>query len=209
MDTTTALKLPDSLEADDFLRLPATWEQYLAVVADTPYTLQFLDGEVLGSQADVVHESLVARLGWMLGNHYADVPDYWPLGSNIKIAVSEGYCDVNADLSVIKHPVDYGRTPTGRLEDEQITNPEIVVEVLSKSTRKFDQGEKLAEYKLIPSLQHILFVDQTKPFASVYSRTDNADEWLNQDYRTLESVVRLGELTLPMQDIYRKTVFAS
>lgn len=146
-------------------------------------------------------------LGRLLHNHFIDQEDYWVLGSNIKIAIAEGQCDFNADLSVVKHPIDYGTMPTGRPENWQFKNPEIVVEVLSKSTRKFDMTEKITYYKLIPSLQYILFVDQYRPFASVYSRTGVPDEWLNNDYRTLDSVVRMGNLELLMAAIYRKTVF--
>lgn len=202
-----SIKLPDALEENELLRLPATWEEYLMLVDETPYTIQFLNGEIIGSQANVAHETLIPILGWLLNNHYVDQEDYWVLGSNIKIAVAEGQCDFNADLSVVKQPIEYGAMPAGRPENCQFKNPEIVVEVLSKSTRKFDMTEKITYYKLIPSLQYILFVDQYRPFASVYSRTGVPDEWLNNDYRTLDSVVRLGDLELPMAAIYRKAVF--
>jgi Uma2 family endonuclease len=204
----TRSKLPDSIKEDnELLRVAASWNEYMAIVEQTPYTLQFFDGEVIGSQPDAIHETIIPNVGWLLGNYYNDKADYRVLGSNIKIAIIEEKIDFNADLSVVKEPVDYGLTPVGRPSNCQIKNPEIVVEVLSKSTRNFDQGEKLDCYKLMPSLQHILFVDQARPFASVYSRTAVPDEWLNHDYRTLESVVRLGDVLLPMQDIYRKVVF--
>ena len=132
---------------------------------------------------------------------------YDVLGSNVKIVIPNQESDVNADLSIVKEPVEYGSTSSGKLTTMRIKNPEIVVEVLSKSTRKFDLTEKITYYKLIPSLQYILFVDQYRPFASVYSRTGVPDEWLNHDYRTLDSVVRLGDLELPMAAIYRKMVF--
>ena len=146
-------------------------------------------------------------LGRLLCNHFIDQKDYWVLGGNIKIAIAEGHYDFNADLSVVRYPIDYGAMLAGRPENCQFKNPGIVVEVLSKSTRKFDRTEKITYYKLIPSLQYILFVDQYRPFASVYSRTGVPDEWLNNDYRTLDSVVRMGDLELPMAAIYRKTVF--
>ncbi len=204
------LKFPETLDEFDeneLVRLPATWDEYLDLAENAPYTVQFLNNEVIVSQASRLHESLVMILGRLLGNYFLDQEGYDVLGSNVKIMIPNQVGDFNADLSVVKEPVEYGLTPTGRVSTMRIKNPEIVVEVLSKSTRKFDQGEKLAYYKLIPSLQHILFIDQTKPFASVYSRTGNPDEWLNHDYRTLESVTRFGALTMPMQDIYRRTVF--
>lgn len=203
----TLLKLPDILEEDELLRLPATWEKYVSLSEDNAHTIQFLNGEIIISQATRLHESLVIILGTMLLNYFFDKEGYDVLGSNVKIVIPNQEGDVNADLSVVKEPVEYGSTPGGELTTVRIKNPEIVVEVLSKGMRKFGLTEKITYYKLIPSLQYILFVDQYRPFASVYARTDVPDEWLNHDYRTLDSVVRMGDLELPMAAIYRKTVF--
>ncbi len=204
---TLSLKLPETLEEDELLRLPATWEEYLDIIDETSYTVQFLNGEIFVSQATDIHEELVGTLIWLFNSAFLDKPAYRVLGSNVKITVSEQQSDFNADLSVVHGPSEYALTPGGRISKARIKNPEIIVEVLSKSTRKFDMTEKITYYKLIPSLQYILFVDQYRPFASVYARTDVADEWLNHDYRTLNSIVRLGDLELPMEAIYRKTKF--
>ena len=158
-------------------------------------------------QASRPHESLVIVLGVLLFNYFSDKEGYDVLGSNVKIVIPDQEGDVNGDLSVVKDPVEYGLTPSGATSLMRIANPEIVVEVLLKSTRKFDLGEKLSYYKLIPSLQHILFVEQTRPYATVYSRTNVPDEWLNHDYRSLENTVRRGVVELPMSAIYQKTVF--
>ncbi len=206
MDTLT-LKLPDTLEEDTLLRLPATWEEYLGLAEDSPYTLQFLNDEVIMSQATRQHESLVIVLATLLSAYFYNKADYDVLGSNVKIVIPGQPGDFNADVSVVQDPVEYGSTPSGQLLTVRIKNPVLVVEVLSKGTRTFDIEEKLSYYKLIPSLQHILFVEQDRPFASVYSRTNVPDEWLNHDYRTVESVVRLGAVELSMQAIYRKAEF--
>lgn len=182
-----ALKLPDTLEGDELLRI--------------------LNGEIILSQATRFHESFVIIPGVLIANYFFDKEGYDVLGSNVKIVIPDQEGDVNADLSVVKDPVEYGLTLGGKLTTMRIKNPEIVVEVLLKSTRKFDLTEKITCHKLIPSLQYILFVDQYRPFASVYARTKVPDEWLNHDYRTLESVVRLGDLELPMEAIYRKMIF--
>ena len=209
----TALKLPDSLEEDELLRLPATWAEYLDVVDTVPYTIQFLSNELIMSQASRLHESLVIVIAILLDSLYPAQDGYDVLGSNVKIVIPDRAGDVNADLSVVKEPVVYGTTPGGGTSTMRIENPLVVVEVLSKSTRRFDLEEKITYYKLIPSVQHVLFVDQYRPFASVYTRTNVPDEWLNHDYRSLESTIRLGgtppgTLELPMSAIYRKTVFA-
>ena len=202
-----SIKVPEILEDDELLRIPATWEEYVEIAGESTYTVQFLNGEIIMSQASRSHESLVGVLIWLLNNEYINQDEYQVLGSNIKIVIPGRVGDFNADVSVVKDPVKYGMTPSGNVSEMRIENPEIVVEILSNSTRKFDLNEKLEYYKLIPALQHILFIDQHRPSASVYSRTGVPDEWLNHDYRTLDSVVRLGNLELPMQKIYRKIKF--
>lgn len=205
----TTLNIPDSLEDDELLRLPATWEEYLDVIDNVPYTVQFLNDEIIMSQASADHEKLIIRIGALLMTYFDHLEaPHSVLSSNVKIVIPGHQSDFNADLSVVQEPVVYGLTPSGKPSTIRIENPFIVVEVLSKSTRKFDQGEKMNYYKLISSLQHIVFIDQLQPFASVYSRTNIPDEWLNHDYRTLELTVRLGALELPMSAIYKKVTFA-
>ena len=85
-----------------------------------------------------------------------------------------------------------------------ITNPYLIVEALSKSTGKYDKEDKLLGYKEISTLQYIMYVAQDHAYISVYERTDQADVWLNTDHRTLDSTVKLGNLTLPLSEIYHK-----
>lgn len=208
---TIAVKLPESVEEDELVRLPATWEEYLDLLDEADQTnptltIQFLNNEVIMSQATDIHEELVITVALLLKLALRSQSQYRVLGSSVKIVIPDHQGDFNADVSVVNGPSEYGMTQKGRENKTRIKNPEIIVEILSKSTRKFDEGEKLAYYKLIPSLKHILLVDQNKPFVSVYSRTDAPNEWLNHDYWTLDAVVRLGDLELPMREIYGATV---
>ena len=206
-----AVKLPESVEEDELVRLPATWEEYLDLLDEADQTnptltIQFLNNEVIMSQATDIHEELVITVALLLKLALRSQSQYRVLGSGVKIVIPDHQGDFNADVSVVNGPSEYGMTQKGRENKTRIKNPEIIVKILSKSTRKFDEGEKLAYYKLIPSLKHILLVDQNKPFASVYSRTDAPNEWLNHDYWTLDAIVRLGDLELPMREIYGATV---
>ncbi|TAE31608.1 MAG: Uma2 family endonuclease [Cytophagales bacterium] len=203
----TALKLPENLHEDELFWMPGTWDDYLEILDEADQTaptltIQFLNNEIIMSQASAPHEELVMTIGWLLKTALLSQRQYRVLGSSIKIMIPDHDGDFNADVSVVKAPIEYGTTPAGKLTNMRIANPEIVVEVLSKSTRKFDEIEKSAYYKRISSLQHILLVDQYKPYASVFSRTETPGQWLNQDYWSLDDVVRLGGIELPMRDIY-------
>ena len=210
----TLPKLPDTLdELEDgaMLRIPATWDEYLDLAEEVEYNIQFLTGDIIiMSQATDTHEALIIRLGALFLAYFDYLEeDHRVLGSNVKIMIPERLGDFNADLSVVRGPSEYGPTPAGRESEVRIQNPHIVVEVLSKGTRDFDRGEKLAAYQTIPSLNHILLVDQRAVNAWVCSRTDRPDQWLQTQYQSLTDTIPMGDFLLKMQDIYRKIDLAA
>ena len=204
-----APKLPetlDELEEGEMVRIPATWDEYLDLLEETPYTIQFLEDEIiLMSQATPKHERLVIRLGKLFAIHFDELDEpFQVLGSNIKIVIPDQIGDFNADLSVVRGEPDYGPTSRGNESTVRIQNPEIVVEILSQGTRKFDLDEKLTAYQSIPSLQHIVFVDQQTVSGSVYSRTDQPGQWLMTHRDKLTDSLPIGDFTLSLADVYRK-----
>ena len=144
----TTIQLPMTLAerdaAPDELRVGATWEEYVALAGEVPYNIEFLNGEIISmSQATDLHEQLIIQLGTLFTILLDDQPDYRVLGSSVKICVTEGGAEFNADLSVVRGPSDYATLPSGRLSTVRIKNPEVVAEVISKSTKAYDQSDKL------------------------------------------------------------------
>jgi Uma2 family endonuclease len=98
------------------------------------------------------------------------------------------------DLSVICHP----NSPRDSFQDE----PTLVIEVLSRSTRRIDLGEKKDAYLSIPSLAVYLLVEQESALVMAYRRA--GEEFVREDYDGMEAVVPLPEIeaVLPLHDIY-------
>ena len=67
---------------------------------------------------------------------------------------------------------------------------------------------KLYCYKQIPALQQILLIEQDWMLVSSYTRTDRPNQWLNTDYVQPDETVAVGDLRLPMTDVYRNVVFS-
>ncbi len=87
-------------------------------------------------------------------------------------------------------------------DDYYTTAPIILVEVLSKSTRKMDKSFKLAAYKTIPSLLEYVLIEQE--FAEIeicrrYSHWSSTHYFLGDDVH-FESI----DLTLSVEAIYRR-----
>lgn len=58
-------------------------------------------------------------------------------------------------------------------------SPCLIVEVLSDSTARKDRTEKLAAYRLLPSLQEYVLCSQDTPYVEIYRRTN---DWHKEIY---------------------------
>lgn len=66
------------------------------------------------------------------------------------------------------------------LDRHGISNPTLLVEVLSPSTEQWDRGGKLRLYRTIPSLRHVLFIAQTHWRVELWSRGEDGVWWLRE-----------------------------
>jgi Uma2 family endonuclease len=101
--------------------------------------------------------------------------------------------------------VDCGRRdPNGY----KASDPRLVLEVLSPTTRDFDSIRKLEEYKTIVGLEYILFVEPNEPSIAIWSRAD-AGAWSEARVFGLETKVDLPKLgiALEMRAIYEDVEF--
>jgi Uma2 family endonuclease len=89
-----------------------------------------------------------------------------------------------------------------------ITNPVIIVEVLSSSTATCDRVVKFDQYRQIPTLRDYLLVEQDTPAIDHLSRQPD-DTWNLDPVRGLEGEVRLTafDAVLRLADVYRKINF--
>lgn len=84
-----------------------------------------------------------------------------------------------------------------------LLNPKVIVEVLSKSTEKWDRGGKFDIYRKIPSLTDYLLVSQDRCVVEHRIR-QVGDVWMLENYHGAAAVVSIESIgcTLPLADIY-------
>lgn len=103
------------------------------------------------------------------------------------------------DVSVICRP----NPPSDSFQDE----PAAVFEVLSKHTRRTDEGEKKDAFLTIPSLSLYVLIEQEVPAVVVFRRTEEG--FVREVYQGLDAVVPLGEIgiDLPLAEVYEAVAF--
>lgn len=91
------------------------------------------------------------------------------------------------------------------IEDDQLMNPVVLFEVLSKSTKDYDRGSKFAHYRSISSLKDYVLVAQDKFHVEHFTRKPG-NMWLLSETDGLDAEIRIPSLDvrLKLADIYRK-----
>lgn len=92
---------------------------------------------------------------------------------------------------------------------DMLTNPTVLVEVLSPTTEAYDRGAKFAQYRRLDALREYVLVSQTEMRVEVFTRGDDG-RWTLSEAIGLDAecpLVSLG-IALPLAEVYERVVFA-
>jgi Uma2 family endonuclease len=89
-----------------------------------------------------------------------------------------------------------------------VTNPVMIIEVLSQSTEAYDRGAKARQYRTMDSLLELVLVAQMEPRVEIY-RKRPANEWVLTDVAGLDAWCRFESVDceLPLAGIYDQVTF--
>jgi Uma2 family endonuclease len=160
-----------------------TLEDYLSVEEMSAVRHEFLNGEIFAMAGGTPeHAALSAAAVVVLGRRLEGRPCR-PYSADLRIRVVATGLATYADAAVIcGDPIRDPASPT------HVTNPIVIVEVLSKSTEAYDRGEKREHYQQIASLREYVLVAQDKREIEVYARPTGGI-WQRSVHRAAETVV--------------------
>ncbi len=186
------------LDAGSIVVIKASWEEFMDLLAETSYRVEYHNGHIIFmGLAAFIHELLVGNMIALL-KAVTKGKGYYVAGSNVgvlKTPGKKGY--YNPDVTVVKG------SPTFALNSNAIiTNPFMVVEVLSESTATYDLQHKLPKYAQIDFLQCVVFVDRFDYSITVSLRSEQPNVWTQTHYYHLTDIAQLGEFTIPLNDVF-------
>ena len=182
-----------------------TTEDYFAIEESSEIKHEYFDGEVFAmAGASLRHNRITRNALLFLGGRLRGSPCE-TFGSDQRLRTPGGLLTY-PDLLVICGPVELSRVD--RLDT--VLNPAVIVEVMSRSTRDYDRGQKSRLYREIPTLVDYLLVEQSHAYVEHLSFINAAaeraadDSWARQIYEGLGQVVPIVSLRvdLPLKEIY-------
>jgi len=142
-----------------------SYAEYLALEGSSDVKHEYLRGQAWAmAGGSIEHGRLQANVVGELRSALQGKPCV-VLTSDVKVRIDETDRTTYPDASVVCGP--RAVSPDDR---NAITNPMVIVEVLSESTERDDRGEKFAHYRHLPSLEEYVLVSQDVQRIEVFRR---------------------------------------
>ncbi|MBL8794191.1 MAG: Uma2 family endonuclease [Planctomycetia bacterium] len=176
-------------------------EDYLAGELVSPIKHEYLGGVVYAMAGARIAHNLIATNTLVAAGSRLRGKRCRPFNSDTKVRVQlpthVRFYYPDAQVVCRSNPADHS------YQDE----PAVIVEVLSRSTRRIDEGEKKDAYLTIPSLGVYLLVEQDMPAVVAYRRT--AQGFAREIYEGLDAVIALPEIDidLPLAELFEGVEF--
>ena len=133
-----------------------TPDEYLALEEKADYRSEFENGAIVAmAGGSLNHARIIRNVDRAFGRKIKK--DCESLTTDVKVRVENYRKFYYPDVLVI-----CGEPQFYQQRDDTITNPILIVEVLSDSTEAKDRGEKFAAYQTLESLQEYILVSQDK-----------------------------------------------
>jgi Uma2 family endonuclease len=144
-----------------------TYAEYLALEQRSDRKYEWLEGRAYAMAGGTPEHALLSMaIGAELRAALIGKPSR-VYSSDLKVRALETGLATYPDAAVVCGEVE--RHPEDR---NAVTNPRLVVEVLSDATEACDRGEKSQHYRRIASLRELVFVSQREPRLEVWRRSE-------------------------------------
>lgn len=180
-----------------------TPEEYLEFEINSPERHEYINGEIIPMTGGLPNHNLI------IGNLYAALnfllkrEPYFVFVTDQRVWIPKQRIHTYPDIMVVEGAL---QLQTGRRDT--ITNPLLIVEVLSKSTQIYDQGNKFKFYRTIPSFQEYILIDQYSIHVEQYYKTES-NQWIFSEKDGEESILKFNKIPfeIVLADIYNKVDF--
>jgi Uma2 family endonuclease len=178
-------------------------EDYLALEEAADFKSEYIDGEIFPMAGGSTNHNQIA------GNFYAELNfafkklDYRVFMSDVRLWIPNRRIYTYPDVMVVAGEPDYFND-----RRDMITNPKLIAEVLSDSTKGYDRSGKFEAYRAISSFEEYLLFDPTKIYVEQYSKTANK-RWSLREYDAEDETITLTsvQFQISLMDLYNKVKF--
>jgi Uma2 family endonuclease len=180
--------------------LKYTVEEYLSLEEKSLEKNEYYKGEIFAmAGASIQHNQIASNTHIAIGNHLQN-RKCQIFQSDLKINVAKNSLISYPDLSIV-----CGAIETLQNHKDIVTNPSVLIEILSPTTQDYDRGGKFKLYRDIATLQEYILISSTENLVEKYTRQPNVT-WLLEEFKTVDAIMAIStiDMQLPLHDIFRE-----
>jgi Uma2 family endonuclease len=191
-------QIMQAVEKKDF-----TLQEYLQLEEKSDLKNEYIDGRIIPMAGGTVNHNRIAGNFYAVLNFALKQEDNEVFNSDMRLWIPKQRIYTYPDITIIVGEPEFFDN-----RQDTITNPKIIIEVLSKSTENYDREGKFKAYRTIPSFEEYLLVEQNRISIEHYSKTANK-RWSLQEYDEEDELINLVSISLEirLQDLYNKVKF--
>lgn len=184
---------------DSLARKFYTESEYLALEKSAEYKSEFYKGEIFAmAGASALHNRLVRNLTGLFWEKFRNRPCN-VYATDLRVRIDKSGLYTYPDLVIVCGKEEYLDTNL-----DTLTNPTILLEVLSDSTEKYDRGQKFSFYREIPSLEEYILVSSREIKIEKFKRVESGN-WLFSESKIGEPFpIESIDAFLNLEDVYEK-----
>ncbi len=182
-----------------------TAEEYLEMEREALDKHEYYQGEIFAmSGASIPHN-------FIFSNVFGDLciklkgKSCRPFGSDFRVHIPKNTLFTYPDITIVCGKEEVVDDDVS----DNLLNPSVTIELLSKSTRNYDKGKKFTLYQDIDSFKEYILIDTEKVHVERYIR--NADNsWSLSEYKNIEDSFTIAtvNITVQLKDVYEGVSFA-
>ena len=180
-----------------------TREEYLAMEDAAEYRSEYYKGEFFAMPGGSINHNrivgnLFTKLNLALVNSKCEA-----FMTDVKVWIEQKDLFTYPDVIVV-----CGKPKFYKGRDDTITNPIIIIEVLSDSTKNYDRIEKFEFYRTLASFEEYILIDEYRVHVEHFY-LESKGKWIYTDNNNLNDVLRFNkiELQVSLKDIYNRVEF--
>ena len=177
-------------------------EEYLAIDREADYKSEYVAGEIFAmGGASPKHVLIAGNTAGELRNRLRDT-NCQVYSADLRIQAESDNAYYYPDVVVV-----CGRPEYSDNRRDTVTNPLVIVEVLSPATRNYDRGDKIAHYRRLDSLREYILIDQEACHVEHFVRKEGIWEFSESDDCQGSLVIPTLDIAIALKEIYAKLEF--
>ncbi|MDJ0619388.1 MAG: Uma2 family endonuclease [Calothrix sp. MO_192.B10] len=180
-----------------------TLEEYRTLEEKADFRSEYHDGRIIPMSGGTINHNRIVRNLVSILDTASRQKSYEVFTSDLRLWIQRYLKGTYPDVMVIADKPVFNDNRT-----DEVLNPCLIMEVLSKSTEGYDRGDKFLYYRSIPEFKEYLLVSQSEYFIEHYRKTGEG-QWLLQEYRGDEGEIALESVgvSLVIKDMYKGVDF--